>query len=164
MPTTTIGVALFAQSDNSPDPHFSWAIATTTQDSWTEGGEVRTYDIALGTDRKWDARTRTHTHDLSHDSTFCGILELAKTDIPEEDLDEFIRDHPPDDDGWRVYGPAGWSSAMWTLKIMCALEDATIWEIPKQYGADGLFDVVVGKGFVMLELVEEVDEFPVLTL
>ncbi|KAF9031642.1 hypothetical protein BDZ89DRAFT_1131715 [Hymenopellis radicata] len=153
-----VGVALFSKSATTPDPYFSWAIATT-EGAWAES-EVVMYDIAYGgKSRRWEPRARRVY--LSEEEAFCGVLEFAKTDIPGEDLDEFIRDHPADDDGWRVRGPAGWSTAMWTLKIMCSLEDAAIWEIPTEYGVDGLFDIIIGKAFVMLETV---DDFPVLSL
>ncbi len=154
-----VGVALFSKSASAPDPYFSWAIATT-EGAWAEG-EVVVYDIALGAkSRRWEPRARRGVY-LREEEAFCGVLEFATTDIPGEDLDEFIRDHPSDDDGWRVCGPAGWATAMWTLKIMCSLEDAAIWEIPMEYGVDGLFDVIIGKAFEMLEIV---DEFPVLSL
>ncbi|KAF8918316.1 hypothetical protein CPB85DRAFT_76588 [Mucidula mucida] len=140
-----VGVALFSKSASAPDPYFSWAIATT-EGAWAEG-EVVVYDIALGAkSRRWEPRARRGVY-LREEEAFCGVLEFATTDIPGEDLDEFIRDHPSDDDGWRVCGPAGWATAMWTLKIMCSLEDAAIWEIPMEYGVDGLFDVIIGKAF-----------------
>lgn len=163
MATIHLGIALFwIHSDSrEKDSYFHWAVVAT-ETSWTDGDGVQTYDIAPTLDRKWEQRVRCR--DLAEDHTFCGIVEFATTDLPADDVDEFIRDRPSEDDGWRIQGPQRWSSPSWALKIMCDLDDAEVWDIPAEIGRDGLFDVVVGKGFVMLEISEEVEDFPVLFL
>ncbi|PBK89837.1 hypothetical protein ARMGADRAFT_317805 [Armillaria gallica] len=145
MATIHLGIALFwIHSDSrDKDSYFHWAVVAT-ETSWTDGDGVQT--------------------DLAEDHTFCGIVEFATTNLPADDVDEFIRDRPSEDDGWRIQGPQRWSSPSWALKIMCDLDDAEVWDIPAEIGRDGLFDVVVGKGFVMLEISEAVEDFPVLSL
>ncbi|KAK0220071.1 hypothetical protein IW262DRAFT_998913 [Armillaria fumosa] len=164
MATIHLGIALFwIHSDSREgESYFHWAVVAT-ETSWTNGNGVQTYDIAPTLDRKWEQRVRYR--DLAEDHTFCGIVEFATTDLPADDVDEFIRDRPSEDDGrWRIQGPQRWSSPSWVLKIMCDLNDAEVWDIPAEIGRDGLFDVVVGKGFVMLEISDEVEDFPVLFL
>ncbi|KAK0496069.1 hypothetical protein EDD18DRAFT_1390683 [Armillaria luteobubalina] len=164
MATIHLGIALFWIHIDSREgeSYFHWAVVAT-ETNWTTGDGIQTYDIAPTLDRKWEQRVRYRN--LAEDHTFCGIVEFATTDLPADDVDEFIRDRPSEDDGlWRIQGPQRWSSPSWVLKIMCDLDDAEVWDIPTEIGRDGLFDVVVGKGFVMLEISDAVEDFPVLFL
>jgi hypothetical protein len=88
-----------------------------------------------------------------------GVIHLETLDMPINQLDEFIRELGPDQNGYNTRG-MGWTSATWVIRIVEALGEAGMVDMPSTIGQ---FKVDIQEKGAQLEVMKSWgDPLPVL--
>ncbi|KIY46734.1 hypothetical protein FISHEDRAFT_46695 [Fistulina hepatica ATCC 64428] len=172
-----LGVALYWVTSDPSDPchsepHFHWALVTTSADSWAANEHTLYKIVQIDGSQHW--KRHFTKLPLETDTMLRGIVEFAAwvgLKEPEaRDMIDFV-DHgihgysPAPDVTFRIAGPQGWTCATWTLKVMLGLEEIGIWSLPPEVGhADNLYKTILEKGHILCDLQGSMDPFPVLKL
>jgi len=130
-----LGIALFKHQDNNHH-YYQWALAAVERPSSYSHPDVHVYQILnrgpTGERIPWFTHF-TQQSRLSDDIASLGVVHLATLDMPIKQLDEFIRELGPGQNGYNTRG-MGWTSATWVIRIVEALAEAGMVEMPSTIG------------------------------
>lgn len=118
-----VGVALYQPIDAGS---YQWALANTTDEFTWRAEDVKIYQI---TDRDavsnqqipWAMSIQSVA--LATQQNLIGIIHVGKVECSVDDLDSFIRELGPDQDGYDTRG-RGWNCGTYVLKILESLIEA----------------------------------------
>jgi len=134
-PQHDLGIALFLNQENNQN-HYHWALVAVEPPATYSHPDVHVYQILnrdhTGERVPWFIKF-IHQSRLSDDTTVLGVVHLATLDMPISQLDEFIRELGPSQNGYNTKG-LGWTNAMWVSRIVEALAEAGMVEMPSTIG------------------------------
>lgn len=127
-----LGIALFKHQDN----YYHWALVAVERPSMYSHPDVHIYQIrnrepTSGERVPWF--TVFTQSCLSDNPTVVGVVHLGTLDMPINQLDEFIRELGPGQNGYNTKG-LGWTNATWVIRIVEALAEAGMVDMPSTIG------------------------------
>lgn len=141
-----IGLYWIDGDPNYPDGYLHWSLVITPISRFY-AVDVASYEIIKDLDDKWCPHFVVARLDKL--SQFLGVVQVGtiSSDYTVVDIDGFIREIPCSDDGWRILGPLGWTSATFVLRCLVLMADSGVC-VPA-CSENELFDTITGKGFRM---------------
>jgi len=139
-----LGIALFKHPDNTPVQHhyYQWALVAVKRPSTYSHPDVHVYQILnrepiTGERVPWFT-VFTQESCLSDNTAVVGaavvgVVHLATLDTPINQLDEFIRELGPGQNGYNTKG-LGWTNVTWVIRIVEALAEAGMVDMPSTIG------------------------------
>jgi len=132
-----LGIALFKHQDATQHHYYHWALVAVERPSTYSHPDVHVYQILnrepTSGDRVPWFTVFTQQSCLSDNAAIIGIVHLATLDMPIIQLDEFIRELGPGQNGYNTKG-LGWTNATWVIRIVEALAEAELVDMPSTIG------------------------------
>lgn len=130
-----LGIALFKYQDITQH-YYHWALVAVQRPSTYSHPDVHVYQIVnrdhTGERVPWFTNF-TQQSRLSDNTATLGVVHLATLDMPVSQLDDFIRELGPGQRGYDTKG-LGWTNATWIIRIVEALSEAGLVEVPSTIG------------------------------
>jgi len=130
-----LGIALYKHQDNG-QYYYQWALVAVERPSTYSHNDIHVYEI----------RNRDHTGErvpwfnsctlrslISDDTSFLGVVHLATLDIPINQLDEFVKELGPGQNCYNMKD-LGWTNSTWVTRIVEALAEAGMVDMPSTIG------------------------------
>jgi len=130
-----LGIALFKYIEDD-QYYYHWALVAVQRPSTYSHPDVHAYQILnrdhTGERVPWFTKFTQHSR-LLDDPAVIGVVHLATLDMPINQLDEFIRELGPGQGGYNTKG-LGWTNATWVIRIVEALAEAGMVNMPSTIG------------------------------
>ena len=134
-PDIDIGIALFRRTEDEYS-YTHWALVSVERPHTYAHTPVHLYQIsnrdASGAKVPWYTDFSRDIM-LSSDPTIIGVVHLGTVEMPQDQLDQYITEMGAGQNTYNTRG-LGWSNTSFIIRIVEALSDAELLEIPSTIG------------------------------
>jgi len=134
-PDIDIGIALFRRTEDEYS-YTHWALVSVERPHTYGEAPVHLYQIsnrdASGAKVPWYTDFSRDVV-LAEDPTIIGVVHLGMVEMPQDQLDQYITEMGAGQNTYNTRG-LGWSNTSFIIRIVEALSDAELLEIPSTIG------------------------------